>query len=105
MALILNPFMQFAPLPGSILWFYAKILMAMTSILIVLSMLDDPKRPFPMWGKAVAAGLSLRPIEGDLVHGNVNLFILFLVAISLYAFCQRRDTWPGSCWDSASHAR
>src|SRR5262249_31647349 len=35
--------------------------------------------------------LTLRPIMGDLSHGNVNLFILFLVIASLYAFRRSHD--------------
>jgi alpha-1,2-mannosyltransferase len=39
--------------------------------------------------------LSLRPIAGDLSHGNVNLFILFLVVAFLYAFHRGRDLLAG----------
>ena len=68
-----------------------KALLALSTVLMVLSLLDAPECPFPLWGKFLAVGLSLRPIEGDLVHGNVNLFILFLTASSLYAFCRYRE--------------
>src|SRR5581483_6573332 len=33
----------------------------------------------------------LWPIVGDLSHGNINLFILFLVILALYAFHRGRD--------------
>src|SRR5205823_14479522 len=46
-------------------------------------------------GKALTVLLSLRPITGDLTHGNVNLFILFLVVASLYAYRERRDYVSG----------
>jgi alpha-1,2-mannosyltransferase len=95
MALILKPFMQLPPIVGSSLWFLCKTLLALAAILGVLSLLDSPQRPFPTWGKAIAVGLSLRPIEGDLIHGNINLLILFLVVASLYAFCRRRDSLAG----------
>ena len=39
--------------------------------------------------------MCVRPIEGDLVHGNVNLLILFLVVMALGAFCRRRDGLAG----------
>src|SRR5262249_10094521 len=51
--------------------------------------------PYPPWAKALAILLSLRPIMGDLTHGNINLFILFLVVGGLYAFRQRRDVLAG----------
>src|SRR5439155_18524660 len=95
MALILQPFMRLSPTLGATLWFAAKALMALASILGVLALLDSPEHPFPAWGKVLAVVMSLRPIEGDLVHGNVNLLILFLVVASLTAFCQRRDGLAG----------
>jgi alpha-1,2-mannosyltransferase len=95
MALILKPFLQLPPALGSSLWFCCKAALALASILGVLSLLDLPERPFPAWGKALAVLMSLRPLEGDLVHGNVNLLILFLVVASLYAFCRRRDSLAG----------
>jgi hypothetical protein len=95
MALVLTPFWQLPPILGASLWFGCKAMMALAAICIVLSLLDSAERPFPVWGKALAVLLSLRPIEGDLVHGNVNLLILFLVAASLHAFCRRRDALAG----------
>jgi alpha-1,2-mannosyltransferase len=95
MAIVLRPFMQLPPLVGSALWFTCKALMAVAAILGVVSLLDAPDRPFPPWGKLLAVILSLRPIAGDLVHGNVNLLILFLVVAVLVAFHQRRDTLAG----------
>jgi hypothetical protein len=44
---------------------------------------------------AVTILLSLRPILGDLTHGNVNLFILFLVVGGLFAFARGRDWLAG----------
>jgi hypothetical protein len=95
MALILKPFMQLSPALGSSLWFGGKVMFAFAAILLVLSVLDTPEQPFPIWGKVLAVLMCLRPIEGDLVHGNVNLLILFLVAASLWAFCRGRDGWAG----------
>ncbi|HEV2947582.1 MAG TPA: hypothetical protein VGX70_09415, partial [Gemmataceae bacterium] len=45
---------------------------------------------FPPWAKALTVLLSLRPIMGDLYHNNVNIFILFLLAGSLFAFSRGR---------------
>jgi alpha-1,2-mannosyltransferase len=39
--------------------------------------------------------LSLRMIMSDLNHGNINLFILFLIVAALYAFHRRRDGVAG----------
>jgi alpha-1,2-mannosyltransferase len=95
MAILLKPFLQLPPTLGSSLWFGCKALLALAAILGVLALLDSPERPFPLWGKALAVLMCLRPIEGDLVHGNVNLLILFLIVAFLCAFCQRRDAIAG----------
>src|SRR5262249_44292257 len=47
------------------------------------------------WGKGLAVVLAVRPIAGDLTHGKVNLFILFLVVAGLYAFRRGRDFLAG----------
>ena len=39
--------------------------------------------------------LSIRPIVGDLQHGNINLFILFLVVAALFALSRKRDFLAG----------
>src|SRR5262249_7651194 len=51
--------------------------------------------PFPPWAKAITVLLSLRPIMSDLVHGNVNLFILFLVIGAVFAYHRRRPFVSG----------
>src|ERR1700722_2003807 len=60
MALILKPFTQLPPTLGSSLWFGCKAMLALATILIVLSLLNAPARPFPLWGKVAAIALSLR---------------------------------------------
>ncbi len=95
MALLLKPLMGMPPLAGSLVWFYLKLAMAVLALYWALRMLDCPDRPFPLWGKALVILLSVRPIQGDLMHGNVNLFLLFLVVGGLYAFTCRRDVLAG----------
>jgi hypothetical protein len=91
MVLLLKPLVELPPLLGSLGWFYLKVAMALLCLYCTFRMIETPARPFPAWGKALAVLLSLRPIMGDLSHGNVNIFILFLVVASLYAFRHGRD--------------
>jgi hypothetical protein len=95
MALLLRPLMEMPPLAGALTWFYLKVTMALLAIRWAFRLVERPAQPFPAWGKALAVLLSLRPIIGDLTHGNVNLFILFLVMGTLYAFRRRRDFTAG----------
>lgn len=95
MVLILKPFHQLPSLLGASLWFACKALLALAAIVGVLTLLDSAERPFPLWAKILAIAMSLRPIEGDFVHGNVNLLILFLIVAALIAFRRGRDGLAG----------
>ena len=95
MALTLRPIAELPPLAGALVWFYLKVAMTFLLLHWIFKLVEDPDRPFPLWGKALAVLLSLRPMVGDLSHGNVNLYILFLVAGALYAFRQGRDFLSG----------
>ena len=52
-------------------------------------------RPFPMMFRSLVLLLSLRPILGDLHHGNNNLLILFLVVATFYAWRRGYDIGAG----------
>jgi len=98
MALILWPISELItinPVAGALVWFFLKAAMAIVCILWVFRLVETPERPFPAWAKALTVVLSIRPIIGDLSHGNVNIFILFLVVASLYAFSRDRDYLAG----------
>jgi len=95
MAILLKPFMDLPPITGAIAWFACKAAFALVAILCVLALLDSRERPFAMWGKLLAIALSLRPIAGDLTHGNVNLLILFLIVLSLLAAAHRYHLLAG----------
>jgi hypothetical protein len=95
MALILWPLAQLPPLVGSFAWFAIKLLLAGVALNWIVAIVQHRDDPFPAGAQLLALGLSLRPIMGDLSHGNVNLFILFLVAGSLWAFYCRREFSAG----------
>lgn len=95
MALILSP-LTLLPLTASALtWFYLKVGMVLASLWMAFRLVEVPERPFPAWAKALTVLLSLRPIMSDLSHGNVNILILFLCVLSVYAFARGRDFAAG----------
>jgi hypothetical protein len=96
MAMLLEPLMRLPPLAGSLCWFFMKLAMTLLALAWIFRLVESPERPFPPWAKAVTVLLSLRPITGDLSHGNVNLYILLLVAGGLFAFHQRKDCLAGA---------
>jgi hypothetical protein len=93
--LLLYPLASLPPLVGALTWFYLKVAMTLAVFHWVFRLVERPEQPFPPWAKAVTVLLSLRPIMGDLSHGNVNLFILFLIVAALYAFHRQRDGLAG----------
>jgi hypothetical protein len=95
MALLLRPLLGLPPLAASLIWFYLKVGMTLLAIAWAFRLVETPGRPCPAWARAVTVLLSLRPILGDLTHGNVNLFILFLVIAALYAYQRGYDLGAG----------
>jgi hypothetical protein len=96
MALVLRPLASLEPpFVGALLWYYFKVGMALAALYWVFRLVEGRGVPFPPWAKAVVVLLSLRPIMGDLIHGNVNLFILFLVTAGLYLFHKGRQAGGG----------
>jgi hypothetical protein len=92
MALLLRPLASIEPpVAGALGWFALKVVMAALSLWAIFRLVESSGEPFPPWAKALAVLLSLRPIAGDLTHGNVNILILFLVTAALFAFHWRRD--------------
>lgn len=95
MALALYPLTLLPPVISALAWFLIKAGLMLLTLRWVFRMVETPGQPFPVWGRWVAVFLCMWPFAGDLTHGNVNLFILFLVAGALYAFCQGKDVLSG----------
>jgi hypothetical protein len=86
---------EVSPLAGALTWFYLKVGLFLVCVVWAFRMIETPDRPFPAWAKGLTIVLSIRPIIGDLTHGNINIFILFLVMASLYSFSRGRDRTSG----------
>lgn len=96
MAILLRPLALIEPpVAGALAWFLLKVGMAAFSLWAIFRIIEQGGMPFPAWAKAATVLLSLRPLIGDLSHGNVNIFILFLVIASLFAFHKGRDWLAG----------
>jgi hypothetical protein len=95
LALLLKQMAAWPPLAAALFWFYFKVGLTVLALLWVFRLAESPGRPFPLWAKVLTVGLSLRPIMGDLMHGNINLLVLFLVVAFLYAYHRGRDVLAG----------
>jgi alpha-1,2-mannosyltransferase len=80
---------------AALLWYFLKVGFTLVVFRWVFDFAADRGRPFPAWAQAAVVLLSLRPVMSDLQHGNINLFILFLVAGALAAYVRGRDFLAG----------
>lgn len=80
---------------GALSWFALKVVMTLCAFVWTVRIVQSKEWPFPPWAQVLLLLLALRPIVGDLSHGNVNLLILFLVVAALYAFRHGRDFFAG----------
>src|SRR5262249_25882740 len=92
---ILYPLILLPPVIGALFWYYLKAGMAILALHWTFRLVEDPDRSFPLAAQWLVVLLALRPILSDLTHGNVNLFILFLVVGALYLCQQRHDLGAG----------
>jgi alpha-1,2-mannosyltransferase len=90
MPLLLLPLAWLPPPAGALAWFFLKAGLAVLAIDWTFRLLEAPERPFPNWARLLAVLLAVKPLIGDLTHGNVNIFILFLIVAALRALCRRR---------------
>ena len=95
MGLALSQLARLPILAAALVWFYLKVGMTFLAVIWSFRLIEEPGKPFPPWAKGLTILLSLRPILGDLSHGNVNLMVLFLVVACLYAYHQERDLTAG----------
>ncbi len=95
MPISLYPLMSLPPLEGALVWYALKVALTVVSVGLCFKMVRPDDRVLPSWVQGSILLLSLRPILGDLQHGNNNLLILFLIVSCLYAWRQGFDVLAG----------
>jgi alpha-1,2-mannosyltransferase len=95
MALILSPLYELELIQTALVWFAIKVVLAAISLYWTFLLIRALHPPVPDWVLAVFIVLSLHPILGDLSHGNVNIFIAFLVIATLKAYHRGWDWLAG----------
>lgn len=94
-AIILSPLIALPPMISAILWYVIKAIMAWFAIKWSIDLATEPGGKLPLWAAGTVLLLSARPFVSDLKHGNINIFIFFLIIAALRLFSQRRDAWSG----------
>ncbi len=82
-ALILSPLVELDRLPGALLWFALKVLMAGVSTVWAFRLVRGDGPDLPDGAKLLTVIFAAHSVLGDLSHGNVNIFIAFLVFAAL----------------------
>lgn len=98
MVFLLWPFSEIAtlsPVAAALTWYFLKVGMALLCLRWAFQLVQPAEGSIPVWAKMLAVVLSLRPFLGDLTHGNVNIFILFVVMAALISYKRGRDTQAG----------
>jgi hypothetical protein len=95
MAMILTPFASLEGRWTMGSWFVAKAVLVLAVIGGMMSAARRGGAAIAPWALAGALAVSARPIMGDLLHGNVNIWILFLVVVGLLLFQRGLDELAG----------
>ncbi len=95
MALILRPFVALPPFTGAVVWLLVKAGLAAVLFVWGLRLASEPGTAFSPLAAFAVGVLSIHPVLGDLQHGNVNIFIAFLVFASLELFRRGWDLSAG----------
>jgi hypothetical protein len=94
--ILLRPLMILPPVPGAVLWFACKGVMATIAAVWCFRMATGPgERRLPWWAVGLVLALSARPLLSDLNHGNINILILFLIVATLEAWRRGYDVGAG----------
>lgn len=96
MGLILYPFTLLPGAAAMAAWFAFKVLTTGAVFWWLLTAVPGSHRLSVTAGVAVFAVVS-RPLLGDLLHGNVNLWILFLIVAAAMAYSRHHDVTAGLC--------
>lgn len=91
----LGPLMSLPPVVGAMTWFAIKIALATAALVMCLRIVRPENGSFPPFFQSAVLLLSLRPILGDLHHGNINLLILFLIVTMFQAWREGYDFLAG----------
>jgi hypothetical protein len=95
MPITLHPLMVLPTVAGAMCWFAIKVLLTTAALVMCFRIVRPPGAPYPPMFRSLILLLSLRPILGDLHHGNNNLVILFLIVAMYYAWRGGYDIGAG----------
>ncbi len=95
MPITLHPLMVLPTVVGAMCWFGIKVILTTAALVMCFRIVKPAQGGYPPMFRSLVLLLSLRPILGDLHHGNNNLLILFLVVAMFCAWRSGYDIVAG----------
>lgn len=96
--LVLALLMPFAKMPlwlGATLWAVLKLAAIVATAWLTFRALARSDRPFPFGIVLMTILFGVRPLIGDMQHGNINVLVLLPIAATFYLAVRGRDVWAG----------
>jgi hypothetical protein len=100
-AILLTPFERLPPVWGMAAWFAFRCTATVAAIAMLIAALRRIG-PIPDWLPLAALAAASAPISSDLLHGNINLWILFLVGAGAAAWVAGREFPAGVAFGFAA---
>jgi hypothetical protein len=98
---LLRPFALLPVAVGAAVWAFLKAGCVVLAAWLVFGAIGRADRALPFGVGLMAVAFGARPIVSDMQHGNINIFILALLAATLYLWAERRDGWAGTALGAA----
>jgi hypothetical protein len=76
-------------------WLAAKYAAVLAAVACLVAAIRRPQMGVPLGVLLVAGLFSIRPILGDVQHGNINIFVLLEIAAAWLLFVRRQDLSAG----------
>ncbi len=91
----LYPLARMPVVLSAITWYVLKVTIAALAVIWAVRLGTGKNHHLPLWGLIVVSVLCARPLLSDLMHGNVNIVILFLCLLGLREFTRGHNRGAG----------
>jgi hypothetical protein len=91
----LAPLSKLGYVGAGVVWAALKVVAILLAMVILIKGLGRENFAVPLGVMLATAVFSIRPIIGDITHGNLNIFMMLWLAIAWGLYVRKRDFWAG----------
>lgn len=95
MLLMISPLTKLGYVGAGIAWSILKLVGFSAGMMMIIRGLSTERFEVPVGVMIMAAVYSLRPVVGDITHGNLNIFMMVWLAIAWGCYVRRQDYLAG----------